>query len=146
MRSRFSIRLAALLIVVAAGLTPAANGLEPDWLAQSVALNPDQWIPFNTFRPSRLAALTARQNLHDNVCIAMADGRIDPAERFTILSHAKGVLAKQEYEGLKRTMDRLSPRQKAAGTPHIAKQSVSVTRTVAFEQPVAPVPSPSSRY
>jgi len=78
------------------------------------------WIPFNTFKPSRLVALTARQNLHDDVCIAMADGQIDPAERFTILSHAKEVLAKQEYEGLKRTMNRLSPPQKAADTPHIA--------------------------
>jgi hypothetical protein len=78
------------------------------------------WIPFNPFKPSRLAALTARQNLHDDVCIALADGRIDPMERFTIFSHAKGVLAKQEYEGLKQTMNRLSPPQKAAGPPHIA--------------------------
>jgi len=120
MRSRLSIRLAALLIVVAAGWTPVANGLELGWLGQSVALNPNQWIPFNTFKPSRLAALTARQNLHDDVCIALNDGRIDPVERFTILSHAKGVLNRQEYEGLKRTMNRLSSPQKAADTPHIA--------------------------
>ena len=144
MRSRLSIRLAALLIVVAAGWTPVANGLEPDWLMQSAALNPDQWMPLTTFKPSRLVALTARQKLHDDVCIAMADGRIDPAERFAILSHAKGVLTKQEYEGLKRSMDRLSPPQKAADTPPIAEQSVSATRTAAFEQPAAPMPLPSS--
>jgi len=144
MRSRLSIRLAALLIVVAAGWTPVANGLELGWLGQSVALNPNQWIPFNTFKPSRLAALTARQNLRDDVCIAMNDGQIDPVERFTILSHAKEVLTKQEYEGLKRSMDRLSPPQKAADTPPIAEQSVSATRTAAFEQPAAPMPLPSS--
>jgi hypothetical protein len=146
MRSRLYFGLATLLIVGAAGWTPGANGLEPGGLAQSVALDPDQWIPFNTFKPSRLAALTARQNLHDDVCIAMTDGRIDRAERYTILSHAKGVLTKQEYEGLKRTMNRLSPPQKAAGTPRTAKHSASATRTVAFEQPVAPVPLPSSSY
>ena len=145
MRSRLPITLAALLIVVAAGWTPVANGLEPGWLGESVALNPGQWIPFNMFKPSRLVALTARQNLRDDVCIAMNDGQIDPVERFTILSHAKEVLTRREYEGLKRTMERLSPPQKAAGTPPIAERSVSATRTAAFEQPVAPVPLPSSR-
>ena len=146
MRSRLSIGLTTLLLVVATGWTPTANGLELGWLGQSVALNPDRWIPFNTFKPSRLAALTARQHLHDEVCVAMADGQIDPVERFTILSHAKGILARQEYDGLKRTMDRLSPPQKAADRPRVAKQSAIATRTASIEPPAAPVPLPSSRY
>ena len=146
MRSRFSIGLTTLLIVVATASTPVANGLELGGLAQPVALNPDQWIPFNTFEPSRLAALTARQNLHDEVCIAMADGQIDPAERFAILTHAKGVLTHPEYEGLKRAMNRLSPPQKAANVPNVAKRSAIAMRTASREHPVAPMPLPSSRY
>jgi hypothetical protein len=63
--------------------------------------------------PGRLAAFTARQRLRDEVCIAVADGHISRAERYAILTRAKAVLKPEEYEGLKRTMERLSPSEPA---------------------------------
>lgn len=64
--------------------------------------------------PGRLAALTARQGLRDKICIAMADGQIDRGERYAILSQAKVILTPDEYKGLKRAMDRLSPPSSSA--------------------------------
>jgi hypothetical protein len=66
-----------------------------------------QWSPAG--EPGRLAAFTARQGLRDEVCLAMADGHISPAERYSILTNAKATLKPEEYEGLKRAMDRVSP-------------------------------------
>jgi hypothetical protein len=59
--------------------------------------------------PSRLAALNARQQLRDEVCIAMASGHMSRADRYTILTDAKAILKPAEYEGFKRALDRLSP-------------------------------------
>jgi len=64
--------------------------------------------------PGRLAAFTARQDLRDEVCIAMANGHISRGERYAILLHAKAILKPEEYEGFKRAMDRLSPPAVAA--------------------------------
>ena len=56
-----------------------------------------------------LAALAARQDLYDEVCIAKADGKISLEHRQTILADAKQILSPQEYEGFRRALDRLSP-------------------------------------
>jgi hypothetical protein len=64
---------------------------------------------------SRLGALAARQDLHDMICYAMADGSISHAERVMILMQAKGVLTADEYVAFKKTIDRLSPQKSTAG-------------------------------
>ena len=56
-----------------------------------------------------LAALSARQQLRDEVCIAMADGRITHFERHLILAHARRILQPEEYQQFKESLDRLSP-------------------------------------
>jgi hypothetical protein len=71
----------------------AANGL-PLWASD---------------QPGRLEPLAERQQIRDDVAIAMADGRIDNVERFVILNRAHSVLKPQEYAGLKQAMNRLSP-------------------------------------
>lgn len=77
--------------------------------------------------PGRLAAFAARQRIRDEVCIAMADGRIDRGERYAILTHAKAVLKPEEYEGLKKSLDRLSPLQ----GPATKRTAVSVANNKA---------------
>lgn len=59
--------------------------------------------------PGRLSTFAARQNLCDKVSMAMADGQIDRAERFALLSDAKEILKPEEYESFKRSIDRASP-------------------------------------
>jgi hypothetical protein len=59
--------------------------------------------------PGRLAAFAARQDLYDEVCIARAEGKISPASRYTILADAKQILTPPEYEGFKRSLDRIAP-------------------------------------
>ena len=75
--------------------------------------------PANAGEPGRLAALTARQELRDQVCIAMAKGQISRGDRYAILSHAKNILKPEEYEGLKRAMDRISPPKAAPTKPPV---------------------------
>jgi hypothetical protein len=55
------------------------------------------------------ATLAAKQHIKQEVVRAMADGNISPEERQDILADAKPILNRQEYDGLMRTMDRLSP-------------------------------------
>ena len=81
MRSRKTLCLVVMLMVAAAGHACTAQAFDIN------DLNP--WIPFSPFQPSRLAAFTARQSLRDSVNIALADGRIDASERFTILTRAR---------------------------------------------------------
>ena len=60
----------------------------------------------------RLAALSARQQLRDEVCIAMADGRITHFERSLILAHAKWILKPEEYaavQGISRSFVAAAP-------------------------------------
>jgi hypothetical protein len=59
--------------------------------------------------PGRLAALAARQDLYDEICIARADGKISIENRRTILADAKQILTPQEYEGFRRGFDRIAP-------------------------------------
>jgi hypothetical protein len=58
---------------------------------------------------SHLRALTARQELRSQVCIAMADGQISRMERYIIFSNAKQELESGEYEAFRRSVDQLSP-------------------------------------
>jgi hypothetical protein len=85
--------------------------------------------------PGRLAALAARQDLYDEVCIARADGKISPASRCTILADAKQILTPQEYESFKKALNRLSPPPPAVAKhaaikrlPKVAEKKVPATR------------------
>lgn len=87
MRSQFPLGVVAVLMTIVAGSVSVATAGEP----------------------GRLQALAEREQLRDDVCIAMADGKIDNMERYEMLSHAKVVLKPEEYEGFKRALARLSP-------------------------------------
>jgi hypothetical protein len=100
---RLSVGVAALLIAILANDVGVATAGEP----------------------GRLAAFTARKELRDEVCIAMAGGHISRADRYTILVKAKAILKPEEYEGLKRAMDRLSP------SPAIAARKTAVAAQTA---------------
>jgi hypothetical protein len=86
-----------------------------------------------------LAALTARQDLCDEVCIARAEGKISPEHRYTILADAKQILKPEEYEGFKRALDRIAPPPPPAPTKHaslkrlpkVAQKKSPTTRTKA---------------
>jgi hypothetical protein len=60
----------------------------------------------------RLAALAARQDLRDMICLARADGPISQADRVSILKEAKGVLPPDEFASFKRALDRIAPPKK----------------------------------
>ncbi|MCE5266824.1 MAG: hypothetical protein LLG00_02940 [Planctomycetaceae bacterium] len=75
-------------------------------------------------RPSRLAALAARQDLVDMVAVLTTDGRLDNGERATILAKARTVLRPQEYASFKRALDqrwRPNTRVSAIGSPATAR-------------------------
>jgi hypothetical protein len=63
---------------------------------------------------SRLAALAARQDLRDEVCVAMADGHLSAAERYEVLTDARQILKPEEYQGFREALYRLAPRKPAA--------------------------------
>ncbi|MCC6125080.1 MAG: hypothetical protein IT426_08970 [Pirellulales bacterium] len=54
-------------------------------------------------------ALAAKQRLKTEVQDAMTDGKIGKLERSEILAAGREILTVKEYEGLKATLDRLSP-------------------------------------
>ncbi len=87
MSFRLSISVASLLLVLFAAEPASAS-----WL-----------------KPSRLQALAARQDLCDEVAIAMADGIITHWERAEILSDAKQILNPEEYASFKRAFERIAP-------------------------------------
>jgi hypothetical protein len=89
MSSRLPLGVAVLLVTIVAGNASVANA----------------WAP------SRLAALAARQDLRDEVCVALAmdHGHLSPDKRAEILGDAKNILSPTEFEGFKQALDRLSP-------------------------------------
>jgi hypothetical protein len=87
MRSRLPLGIAAVLLTIMAVGTQVATALEP----------------------GRLTALAARQELRDEICVAMSDGQIGPLERSIILSDAKRILKPEEFEGFKQALNRASP-------------------------------------
>ncbi len=99
MKSRWLCGAAALLIFVLPG---ASSGLRAG-------------------EPGRLAVLTAKQGLCDEVAVAMADGRFTSDERYDTLQYAKTILKPDEYQSFKRCVDRLSPPKPAASRRLVAK-------------------------
>ncbi|MBU4271003.1 MAG: hypothetical protein KKE86_16140 [Planctomycetes bacterium] len=114
MRNRLPMGIAALLLAIIAAGPAAAFEI----------------------KPSRLEALAARQDLRDQVCIAMADGRIGVQERTEILIDAKNILYPEEYRIFKRALDRVSPPPKKRVARHLVK--------TAWKQPV-PKPRPTAK-
>jgi hypothetical protein len=107
MQSRFVVRIAAVLMTMATGGTRVAPAGDRDNL---VPLTVAGGIAEITAKgPGHLAALSARQQLRDQVCIAMADGRITHFERSLILANARRILKPEEYTQFRESLDRLSP-------------------------------------
>jgi hypothetical protein len=81
--------------------------------------------------PGRLAKLSARQQLNDQVCIAMADGRISRFERSMLLASARQVLTPEEFVVFRQSIDQSTPamiaanRRAAYGTQEIAQDTPS---------------------
>ena len=73
---------------------------------------------------SRLAKLSARQNLCDEVCIAMASGPMTAKTRAEILNDAKSVLTAEEYKTFQTALDRLCPAPKKKAAKHPSKYTV----------------------
>jgi hypothetical protein len=83
--------------------------------------------------PGRLAALAARQDLCDEICIARAEGKISPENRYTILADARKILSPEEYAGFRRAFDRIAP----PPPPALAKHT-SVKRLPSVAQKKSP--------
>jgi hypothetical protein len=91
---------------------------------------------------SRLTALAAREDLSDEVCVAMAldNGHLTPEKRLMILYDAHKILDPKEFEAFHRALDRISPppppppKKPAAKRPNqVAQQkSSSLTRLQAM--------------
>lgn len=94
------------------------------------------------WEPSRLQALMARQDLRDEVCIAMADGHISRAERYAILADAKNILKPEEYEGFKQTLNRLSP-PKSTAAKHPTKVAQKKQSPTMAQHQAPPMADPS---
>ncbi len=86
-------------------------------------------------------ALAARQDLLDEVCVAMAidGGQLSPEKRLEILGDAQKILDPKEFEAFRRALDRLSPpppppKKPAAKRPNqtAQQQSSSLTRLQAM--------------
>jgi hypothetical protein len=63
------------------------------------------------------AALGARQDLYDEVCMARADGRVSKTECRHILGDAKKILKPEEYAAFEQTLIPLSPEYIKAHQP-----------------------------
>jgi hypothetical protein len=83
----------------------------------------------NAWGTSRLAALAARQDLHDEVCIAMAGGHLSPERRFEILADARKILSPAEFEAFGRALDRVAPPpKKSAVAAHFVRHSAQLAQ------------------
>jgi hypothetical protein len=85
--------------------------------------------------PSRLVALTDRQDLRDMVCYAMADGSVSTTERRLILEDAKQILSPEEYVSFKKAFDRIAPPKKS---PPKSKQFAKTSRKKTPTSPTKP--------
>jgi hypothetical protein len=105
MRSQFPRCVGAVLVAMLAGgaqMAPAQENVMRLSLAGKLAQLTAQG-------PGRLAALSARQQLRDEVCIAMADGKLSRYERSVLLANARQMLKPEEYASFRASLDRLSP-------------------------------------
>jgi hypothetical protein len=88
---------------------------------------------------SRLMALAARQDLSDEVRVALAlgHGHISPTKRTIILMDAQKTLDPKEFEAFHRAFDRVAPppppRPVAKHPNSMAQQSSSLTRLQAMQ-------------
>jgi hypothetical protein len=138
MHSQFPIRIAAMFILMAAGATQVAPAWEDSHIATLTLVGGiTQVTPRGR---GHLASLTARQQLRDEVCIAMADGRISRLERYVILANARRVLRPEEYLAFTQSLDRLP-----SSTPAAVRHPVKVAQDSAQTQPptTAPDEAPS---
>jgi hypothetical protein len=89
--------------------------------------------------PGHLAALDARQQLRDQVCIAMADGGVSRYERQVLLTNAKNVLTTDEYLAFQQSVDGLTPQMPVAQRhPMVAKlMQVQSSPTQVVSAPVS---------
>jgi hypothetical protein len=95
MRNRLPFGVWALLMLTVAGGASVATGREL----------------------GRLAALAAKQDLYDEVCIALADGSISRDEQRDLLSFGKDILKPDEYQQFRVTMSRLPKTTYRVTTP-----------------------------
>jgi hypothetical protein len=105
MRSQFPRCVGAMLVAILAGgtqMAPAQENVMRLTLAGKLAQITAQG-------PGRLAALSARQQLRDQVCIAMADGKLSRYERSVLLANAKQMLKPEEYASFRESLNRVSP-------------------------------------
>ena len=122
MRSRFTMCIAVVLLTMTLDGVHLATAWEPTRL-DVLALTTRQQFRSGIcsvmgWKQGSMASLAARQDLRDEVCIAMSDGGMSRSERYQILSDAKGVLSPEEFEGFKQSLDRFAP-----PTPKVAKHS-----------------------
>jgi hypothetical protein len=113
MRSRLRMGIVAVLTLIVAGGTQVAAAWEP----------------------SRLAAMAARQQLRDDVCVAMADGQINRFERYLILTDAKRCLKPEEYAGFKESLDRISPPKPATAKKPVKIMQKNLAKMVPKKSP-----------
>jgi hypothetical protein len=90
---------------------------------------------------SPIRELAIRQMLRDDVCLALADHKIDAMERFMLLRDAKRCLPAAEYASFRKALDRLSPtapeaKKTVAKGVSVKKASTSTAR----RRPVVPSP------
>lgn len=87
MSCRLPYRVAVFVILIAGGLSTA-----------------------QAWQPSRLTMLAAREDLRDQVCVALSidGGHISREHRFEILGDAKKILSPKEYEAFRQSLDRIS--------------------------------------
>jgi hypothetical protein len=138
MQKRFLTGIAGVFLVMAVGAGQATAWEH----AKLIPLTLSGHLAFITAgNPSRLAALDARQQLRDQVCYAMADGRISRPERQVLLENAKRVLRPEEYTAFRESLDRLSPPMPATGrnATMVAKRGSRQPR------PLAPAPAPTTQ-
>ncbi len=139
MRCRWLVRIAALLITVLAASWNDAKGWDSLRLDVMSISTRQQFrgtiCNVMGWKQGSMASFTARQDLRDEVCIAMSDGQMSRAERFQILSDAQAVLSAEEFAGFKQALDRYTP-----APPAVAKRSMKAQQAARLAQ-AKPMPT-----
>jgi hypothetical protein len=97
----------------------------------ALAARQDLHLAALTGQRSRFAAIAARHDLRDEVCLAMADGRMTGAERYQIMSDAKRILKPEEYVGFQRAVDRMT-RPQSGAAKHSSNEAASAKKASAM--------------
>jgi len=140
MRCPWLVRVAALLLTVFAVSWHDAKGWDALRLDVMSISTRQQFrgtiCNIMGWKQGSMASFTARQDLRDEVCIAMSDGHMSRAERFQILSDAQAVLSPEEFSGFKQALDRHAP-----APPAVAKRSTNARQAVRVAES-NPTPQP----